>query len=287
MANNEFSQEQFGAMRTAFLTAYPKIFTNINYSMEIFGNMKELALKEGFAFAPNLFNNEMSVEIEARHKALSKALKKQLTSDSLVIEIAAGMSPRHLEFSEYNYVEVDFKPVMDIKSKIYKLIGKGELSKSLYAVDLSNVERLREFLNKIVKTKKFSKIIIVNEGLFWYLTKEQIATMTNEFTKAFTSLNWMWITSDCPPTDRCDDDYRKVISSSAKVKRGTFADYADFTKFFESLGLSNVRCKLSDLIKYQDLTSARLFSVEEKDAVKKIDSYTDISVLRKSKTTRK
>ena len=105
-----------------FLTAFPKVFTNIEYASEIFANMKELAMKEGFSFLPNLFNNEMAIEIEARHKAVSKTLLKNITNNTLVIEIAAGLSPRRLEFKEYDYLEVDFKPIMDVKRNIYKNI---------------------------------------------------------------------------------------------------------------------------------------------------------------------
>ena len=38
--NNNFNESQYAAMRTAFLTAYPKIFTDIDYSIDIFSNMK-------------------------------------------------------------------------------------------------------------------------------------------------------------------------------------------------------------------------------------------------------
>ena len=51
----------------------PELKTWQNY------NMKDLALDKGFYFAPNLFNNQMAIEIEARHKALNKALEKHIT----------------------------------------------------------------------------------------------------------------------------------------------------------------------------------------------------------------
>ena len=34
--NANYSEQQINIMRTAFLTAYPKIFTDIDYSVEIF-----------------------------------------------------------------------------------------------------------------------------------------------------------------------------------------------------------------------------------------------------------
>ena len=120
---NSYSDTQYTTMRTAFLTAFPKIFTNIEFSIDIFSNMKELAIRNGFSFSPNLFSNEMSVEIEARHKALNRALDKYISKDVLVIEIAAGLSPRHLQYSDYNYYELDFNPIIDIKKNLYTTMG--------------------------------------------------------------------------------------------------------------------------------------------------------------------
>lgn len=279
MNNNQFNEAQFGAMRTAFLTAFPKIFTDIDYSQEIFYNMKDLALDKGFYFAPNLFNNQMAIEIEARHKALNKALEKHITPNSLVIEIAAGMTPRHLQFKAYNYLEVDFAPIMDIKKDIYQKINQNNsLDNTVIGIDLADTKNLRVFLADVVKTKQYDKIIILNEGLFWYLTKEEIAAMTTVIYESLVGTDWMWITSDCPTEDKIVDDYRKVISDSAKVKRGTFADYNDFSDFFKALGLNNQRHKLSDFLIYKDLTSAKLFSVEESEAIRRINSYTDIAI---------
>jgi len=283
MKNNKFSEAQYGAMRTGFLTAFPKIFTDIRYSSEIFSYMRNLVFDYGFSFQPSMFNNQMAVEIEARHKATSKVLEKYITPDTLVIEVACGLSPRRLEFEYFNYLEVDFQPVVDIKKDVYFALGKKKFAKSLVGVDLADTAKLTEFLSGVVNKHKFKKIIVVNEGLFWYLTKEQIATMTSEFVKAFNEIDWMWVTADCPTETLTDDEYRKVISSTANVKRGTFVDYTDFTKFFEELGLKNEKHKLSDFINYNDLSSAKLFSVEELDAITKINTYTNIAVLKKIK----
>lgn len=281
MKTNQFNEAQYGTMRTGFLTAFPKIFTNIKYSSEIFSYMRNLVSDYGFSFQPNMFNNQMAVEIEARHKATSKALEKYITSDSLVIEIACGLSPRRLEFEDFNYLEVDFQPVVDIKKDIYSQLGKKKLIKSLVGVDLADTAKLSQFLSGVVSKYKFKQIIVVNEGLFWYLTKEQIAAMTKEFNTAFKDIDWLWITADCPTEILSDDEYRKVISATANAKRGTFIDYADFTKFFKELGLRNEKHKLSDFVNYMDLSSARLFSVEELDAITKINTYTNIAILKK------
>ncbi len=277
-----FNQAQLGAMRTAFLTAYPKIFTDIPYSTEIFATMKNLATKKGFSFETSHFSNDMAVEIEARHKAVNKALAKNITKNTLVVEIAAGLSPRHLEFKNYDYIELDFKPVMDIKRDIYKALGHKNLVSTLFDADLTDSATVIKILTKTLKAKNYTNIIVVNEGLFWYLTQETIAGMTQTFSQVLKDYNWSWITADCPTVDKCDDEYRNIISASAKVKRGkTFADYDDFSKFFKNLGLTNTRYKLADLVSYKDMTAAKFFSINQEDTLKRTNTYTNIAILKK------
>lgn len=278
--SDKYSEQQYGAMRTAFLTAYPKIFTDIDFSSEIFSAMKTLAMKKGFAFLPNHFSNEMSVEIEARHKALNFALEKFVSKDDLVIEIAAGLSPRHLQYKNLNYLELDFKPIMDIKREIYQSLSYGNLVNSLNDIDVTNIKELHDFLTKVLKHKNYHKVIILNEGLFWYLSKIEITNLTNELASSMCDFDWMWITADCPVIDKVDLDYRNTISNSAKVKRKTFEDYEDFSNFFKDLGLSNKRYQLSDFVGYKNLSSAKFFSLDENQTMQRINTYTNIAILK-------
>lgn len=242
--SENYNEAQYGAMRTAFLTAFPKIFTDIDYSTQIFDKMKELSIKKGFSFLPTHFTNEMAIEIESRHKALNGALSKHISKGCLVIEIAAGLSPRHLQYKDYDYVEIDFKPVIDIKKAIYKSMGYN-FNDMLFDADVTDTSRLKEIFSKVLNKKSYKKIIVVNEGLFWYITKENISNMTKQFINSFEKTDWLWITSDCPTIDKNTSEYRNVIANSAKVKRGkTFDDYADFTDLFKQLGLSNKQYKL-------------------------------------------
>lgn len=104
--------------------------------------------------------------------------------------------------------------------------------------------------------------------------------MTNVIIESLKDLNWIWITSDCPTKDKNNAEYRNTIANSAKVNRGTFADYEDFSKFFEQLGLSNKRIKLSELVAFKNLSSAKLFSLTNEETTRRIDTYTDISILK-------
>ena len=281
MITNNFSEQQNNIMRTAFLTAYPKIFTDIDYSMEIFSYMKNLVIKNGFSFEPSQFINDMALEIEARHKATNHELDRLIDHDTLVIEIAAGLSPRHLQYQSYDYIELDLKPVIEIKKSIYSDLSYERLNNTLFDVDLANIEQLHRCLITILKHNQHKKIVVISEGLFWYLTKDVISNLAREFTTMFQGYDWYWISADCPCDDIQDYDHRKIISESAKVKRGTFTDYEDFKTFFAHCGLTSNRDKLADLLKYEDLFSAKFLSINQQEAINRINSYTSIALLKK------
>lgn len=117
--SQKFTEQQNNIMRTAFLTAFPKIFTDIDYSMEIFSCMRKLVTEQGFTFQPEQFSNAMSLEIEARHKAVNRVLDQVIDKDTLVIELASGLSPRRLQYQNNDYAELDFAPITAIKKSIY------------------------------------------------------------------------------------------------------------------------------------------------------------------------
>ena len=258
-----------------------KIFTDIDYSMDIFSYMKNLVIKNGFSFEPSQFINDMALEIEARHKAINYKLNQMIGDDTLIVEIAAGLSPRHLQYRNYDYVELDFKPVIEIKKAIYSDLSHECLNNTLFDVDLANTEQLHQCLVTILQRNQHKKIIIISEGLFWYLTKDVITNISREFVEMFQDYDWCWISADCPCDDIQDYDHRKIISESAKVKRGTFTDYKDFKTFFAHCGLTSNRDKLADLLKYEDLFSAKFLSINQPEAINRINSYTSIAVLKK------
>ena len=282
----EEKEQMYTTMRTAILTAYPKIFTDIEYAPEFFLQTTRLANDYGFSFQPELFVANMTVEIEARFKAVSKTLEKQLKNDrenTLVIELATGLSPRKLKFNDMAYYESDFSAIINLKKQLYSQMGHTDFNKNLFGVDLSNQKELYSFLIKIPNLKKYKKIIVISEGLFWYLNKEIISNMVRTFTSAFEGVNWLWISSDCPPKIKNETEYRNVISNSANVKSvKTFADSEDFHKFFNNLGYSVTQKSLTDLISPKKIYSGKFFSITEEDVKNRMESYTDIAIIKKA-----
>lgn len=274
-------EQMFNTMRTAILTAYPKIFTDIDYGAEIFFHAAKLATKYGFSFTPELFVAKMAVEIEARHKAVNEMLKRNLAKNTLVIELAAGLSPRRIEFADVDYLEVDYRALVEMKSAIYQSMQLKKYAQGLYAVDLSKREELRKFLSKIQNLKNYEKIIVVSEGLFWYLKREQIQGVLEDLSLAFAGLNWCWITADCPVEAELKTEYRKVIANSANINHSEkFTNYRDFCEFFGKHGYVVGKYKLADLVSPKNIYSGSFFSVAEKEIANRMNTYTDVAVIK-------
>lgn len=285
MTDEEKVQMQ-NTMRTGLLTAYPKIYSGIDYSQEIFYNALSVAQSYGFTFAPEQFVANMAVEIEGRYKAVSSLLRSKLskTKKTLVIEFAVGLSPRRLEFAQVDYLESDFEPMVKMKKQIYKRMGFQKFEKGLFSVDLANTKQLNSFLTKKANIENYDQIILITEGLFWYLNKEIITNMTNAFSAILQNKNWLWISADCPTQDRIEEEYRNVISKSANVKREkTFSDFEDFSTFFENLNFEIIRKKIVDCVKAKDIHSASLFSISTIEATNRLSKYTDMAIISPKK----
>lgn len=280
--NQEERQALFQTMRTAFLTAYPKIFTDISNGAEIFFQATKLATEYGFSFQTSLFVANMAIEIEARHKALSTAVKKQIKGNTLVIELAAGLSPRRTEFDETPYVEIDHKPIVEIKKDVYGKMGMKEYASNLLVSDFTKQGDFAALLEGL-HLQRYQKVVVVSEGLFWYLKRAHVQGMVEALNNALQGISWVWVTADCPiKAEVSEEEYRNVIANSSnRSPVEPFADFADFAFFFENNGFFVTASNLASFVKPQDVTSGRFFSVPLEDVEKRMADYTDIAVIEK------
>jgi O-methyltransferase involved in polyketide biosynthesis len=273
-------------MRTAFLTAYPKIFTDIDNSFLIMKEMFGLAHQYDFQFSYSQFNPNLSLEIEARYKSLSEVLKQQLIflgPETVIIELAAGLSPRKLDFCNFEYYELDFQKICELKSDIYERIGYNNFTNDLISIDLTDFEKLENNLQNIEINNSGKNFIFISEGLFWYLERKDVFNIASIIKKFLIRNNGCWINADCPVFfDQFKDvEYRTFISqSSNKDMNEPFSDFQDYKNFFEEIGYELSSYKLLDIISFADISSAKLFSVSNNEIADRCNSYTNIALLR-------
>lgn len=280
-----YSSNERAIMRTSILTLYPKIFTDIPFANKIFSSAVNLACEYGFVFQPDLLVAQLSVEIEARHKAVNQALVQNLNElgdNVIIVELASGLSPRKLEFSDYHYVEVDYPPVQEMKKEIYKNLGYRFNASDLIGANLTNREDLNRIENSILKINNKKSVIIVSEGLFWYLNDEGISNLAQKFYELTQKLNGLWITGDCPLAHESanTENYKAVIADSSKRSRDKpFDSYKSFKLFFNKIGFSVESKRICDLINLNELVSAKFFAEKESRVKERLDTYTNIATL--------
>jgi O-methyltransferase involved in polyketide biosynthesis len=281
----QYTHEQYNTMRTAFLTAFPKIFTDIPFANKIFVETIRLACERGFSFQTEQFVAKLALELEARYKALNFILDKHIKTignNVIIIEIGAGLSPRKLEFNNFQFVEIDYPPMIEIKQKIYEMLGYPIRYDELIGADLTHPLDLKKIVQLVQKIKKGRSILMISEGLFWYLSRNAVQNLVECIHNLLSSSGGLWITGDCPTKFEIphEDDYRSVIANSSKRQMNQpFSSFNDFEMFFNSIGFSVCQSQLEDWIKTKDLLSASIFSSSTDCTLNRLRTYTDVAEL--------
>lgn len=279
----QYTQNQYNTMRTAFLTAYPKIFTDIPYAGMIFIKTIPLAYEQGFIFQPEQFGAKLAVELEARHKALNKSLRKHIKkydNNVVVVEIGIGLSSRKLEFFDTKYIEIDYSPMIEIKQKIYNELNISVPINDFIKTDLNNIKDLDLMVSAIKGILSNRKIIFISEGLFWYLSRSNVQNLVNHVYELIALNGGLWITGDCPTLQDkfIDEEYRGVIAKSSERKMDEpFSSFLDFKNFFGDLGFYVRHSKLEKWINVKNLITANLFSLSVEETINRLRAYTDIA----------
>ena len=276
------NSSKYDIMRTAILTAFPKIFTDIPYSNSIFQISIQNSVALGFSFDPYMFSSEMSLEIEARYKSLNAMINEQLQlfgNDLLIIEFGSGLSPRRLEFNKTKYYEFDLPQINALKKHVYETLDCEELSESLCDVDLKCKSDVEILLSAIQNNNQNCKVIIVSEGLFWYLNRATISSLIRVLIKLYND-NWIWLTSDCPTQSVLDKPYKHIISkSSNRNPLKPFRNVTEYFEFFNSLSCDVSSHKIRSYISEKNLFSADLFSINNDEVIERVDGYTDLAII--------
>jgi O-methyltransferase involved in polyketide biosynthesis len=256
---------------TAFVTAYPRTFTDIPYSSEIFEGLEAFRKKEHL---PEIGEDQkidrLAPELEARHKLIDKLLA--ISGATQVLELAAGLSTRGLLFSAKPlnlYAELDLEEMVEMKNKILSQIKT--LPSNLRIVS-GNALRLADINNAVSSFNPKKPVAVVNEGLLRYLNfdeKTQIAKNVREILSRF---GGVWIT--------CDTTSKKFLATQDKVTKpgmnkklssisgknfedNMFEDNEHAVKFFSNLGFSVEVHPFTEIL--DELTSPKIldYSLEE------------------------
>jgi len=245
----EFDKISFTAVSVACLRAQ---FTNMPYTKEIFKQVENPKHIPFYLKVPRPFNHfaryfshslESVAGLEARYLSINDVLE-DLDDNWNIIEIAAGLSPRSLEWSDKScsYFETDLNDMLDAKKKIYcEILKDQELEPQQHHVfnSLNVVDKKEwEILGKIYFSRNRSKIAIINEGLLGYFTLEEKAKLRDNlryFFKTYAS-EGLWITPDFSITSTPKDSwiarhYKKNIQRNSERTFHRFNSHEEVISF--------------------------------------------------------
>jgi O-methyltransferase involved in polyketide biosynthesis len=243
---------------TAWTIAHRRTFTDIPYSKEIFEELERLRRLQGVEIPEELKSPEIASQIEARYKLANRLLTENHVEQ--VLEIAAGFSPRGLEFTDDGstiYVEVDLPTIIDQKKKIVDTLGQ-RTNLHLVAGDALDITSLRPALQHFDRSKPLG---IIHEGLLRYLTFDQKAVVVKNVHTLLAEFGGIYITPDLTLRSVLEKESAVAGNNIEKVgqliginiDQNCFEDVDQAQKFFEDLGFSVERHRFLEVI--DELTS--------------------------------
>jgi O-methyltransferase involved in polyketide biosynthesis len=236
---------------TARLAAYMRQFSDIPFAQDV---AQRVRAEE--AFKQLLQEHQMQPEdllwyapiFEVRYKSIVEAIRK--SGIRQVLELASGLTLRGLALvldQEITYVETDLKEFTAEKAelvahlhRLYNLKLRGDLYLgSANALDLQQLHEAAQFFDSA------QPIAVVNEGLFPYLSSEEMEQVAQNVRDLLAEFGGVWITPDFSFKEEVTEiseqqrRFRAVVEAATerRMYNNAFANEEDLLRFFERMGL--------------------------------------------------
>ena len=252
---------------TAWLTAYPKTFSDIALAQEIFHELEQIRVMHGKpAVSSNFKVPKLAPEIEARYKLVTKLLYQSGVRQ--VLEIAAGLSPRGMTLAKdpsWTYVEMDLPEMIAEKRAIaQRLISSSKIiTMPNLHFEEGNALATND-LDRAVSHFEKKPIAVINEGLLRYLNFTQKAAVARNVHAILTLFGGVWITPDITlrklleiqdKTTMPGKNEAIIETTGINYNENRFENEQEAKKFFESFGFLVERHSFLEI--RSELTSPR------------------------------
>ncbi len=247
---------------TAQLAAYMRQFSDIPFASDV----AEL-LHSREVFEALLRGQQMTPEdllwyapiFEVRYKAVSQAIRR--LGSRQVLELASGLTLRGLAFTQnpqFTYIESDLGGITAEKEAIiaslrrkYGLVDDGNLH--FPAVNALDGEQLREAAQCLDRQ---ASLVVVSEGLFPYLSPDEMRLVARNVRALLAEFNGMWVTTDFSIREEVEQvseqqrKFRHIVATATerKMYNNAFDSPEQLTAFLNELGLSAAAFNLVDEI---------------------------------------
>lgn len=279
-SNAEIDDSKFNEiMPTAILTAYPRTFSDIPYSHEIFDEL----LRSYGEIDKSLIIDSLAVELEARGKLIDKLLSTREATQ--VLELAAGFSSRGLVFtqnSDTQYVELDLPDIAQLKEKVINSIAT--VPSNLHVIR-GNALRKSDFEKASSYFDDEKQVTIVNEGLLRYLTFDEKTIVAKNIRDLLEKHGGVWISGDGATRSFRNSQNKNVPSVNTTLMTitsrntiGNAFESQDHIRVF--FGKLDFTVEFFDYTTVQDeLISPKRLGLSDQDISDKLPAYASAMVL--------
>ncbi|MCL5667240.1 MAG: class I SAM-dependent methyltransferase [Patescibacteria group bacterium] len=229
---------------TAWSVAYGRTFSDVPFSREIFNELDILRQKESAKIPGGKKKRVVAVQFEARYKLINRFLKQK--GYKQILEIAAGLTPRGLEFCQdrsVNFVEFDLPAIIAQKRQIIKILEKKRIITPLPNLRfVSGNALISADLEKASGNLNLSKpVSIVTEGLLRYLTFKEKKLLARNIRAVLLKAGGVWLTPDTQTQDKRTQNMRKSTAGFSQltgrdIEKNYFRNIAEAKSFFSNLG---------------------------------------------------
>lgn len=280
------STENFNKLLpTAFLTAYPRTFTDIPYSEQIFSALEDIKRVDGIIFGDDILSKNLAPGLEAHYKMVDKLLGN--LGFTQVLELAAGLSPRGVIFTENNaqtrYVELDLPEMAQLKREVFSRCGIMPTD-NLHICSGSALAE-SDIDEAVSHFDPRQPVAIVSEGLLPYFGFEEKSILARHIVSVLEKFGGYWVSNDAPAVNGLNRVKRVAKQASVRPLVSTknfspdlFDDLDHFVRFFEAFGLEVVVHDLEEVLPL--LTSPVRLGLDKAETRRKLSEYSSVAVMR-------
>jgi len=236
---------------TAQLAAYMRQFSDIPFASDVAALLHSREVFESLLEGQQMTPEDLlwyAPIFEVRYKSVSEAIRR--SGIRQVLELASGLSLRGLAFSQdpqYTYIESDLtgisaEKVLVIASlrKKYGLADHANLHfPAVNALDRSQLQQAVKHLDRS------QPLVIVNEGLFTYLSSDDMRAVVGNIRALLAEFKGTWITPDFSIKNEVNHvseqqrNFRRIVVAATehKMYNNAFDSLAQLTAFLSEMGL--------------------------------------------------
>ena len=237
---------------TAHLAAYMRQFSDIPFASDVAELMHSREVFEALLQGQQMTPEDLlwyAPIFELRYKSVTEAIRR--TGSRQVLELASGLTLRGLAFAQdprYTYIESDLTGISAEKKAIiaslrqkYGLADHANLH--FPAVNALERSHLQEAVKRLNRDQP---LVVVNEGLFQYLSPDEIRAVVGNIRELLSEFRGSWITPDFSIKDEVNQvsgqqrNFRRIVAAATehKMYNNAFDSLDQLMAFMHEMGLS-------------------------------------------------